>query len=48
MKPNPALTKAFLALSDKKLGNLAWHVKNKTPICCGETASLYTDGGGGG
>jgi hypothetical protein len=51
MTPSQArgtLTRAFSALprADKK--RLRWHLEQKTPICCGETAHLYADGKGAG
>jgi hypothetical protein len=48
MDNKSVLTKAFKALTKIQQGNLKWHVKQGTPICCGESASKYTDMNGGG
>ena len=41
------LYRAFLdGLPLSGLRRLAWHVENKTPICCGKTAHLFADGNG--
>lgn len=42
------LTECFLALPDDALANLAYHLKRWTPISCGDDASRYIDGTGGG
>ncbi len=36
------LKKCFGELTNRQLANLVWHVENKTPICCGKTADMYT------
>lgn len=42
------LKKAFLNLDDKHLGNLKFHLENKTPIACGEQGRLYVSDEGHG
>ena len=42
------LATCFMALPDDMLGNLAYHERCKTRICCGTQSLLYTDGEGGG
>lgn len=36
------LKRCFERLNKTQLANLVWHVENKTPICCGKTARVYT------
>mgnify|MGYP001573960203 CR=1 FL=1 len=45
---NPILVQAFRALSPEQRARLRWHAEQKTPICCGELAYIYTNGHGGG
>ena len=42
------MTKVFIALEENQLINLRYHLKEKTPICCGKLASKFADGSGGG
>lgn len=42
------LVTAFARLSAPQRGRLAYHADNGTPILCGDKASMFTDGEGGG
>lgn len=48
MKVIEILVKAFRSLTPTQLKRLKRHEEKKTPICCGETSYIYTDGKGGG
>jgi hypothetical protein len=47
MTPKADLIKAFDGLTDTQLRRLAIHAKRRTPVCCGDRSSLFTDGEGG-
>ena len=42
------LSSSFSILGDESMDLLEYHLKANTPICCGDTATAYTDGLGGG
>lgn len=39
---------AFSTFTEGQKRNILYHLKRKTPICCGDNAAMYTDGEGGG
>jgi len=48
MNPVIVMASCFKDLAKPKLANLISHEAAGTPICCGPTATLLTDGAGGG
>jgi hypothetical protein len=47
MTSNATLIEKFRWLTVRQQKNLLYHVRRKTPICCGANAGAYTDGRGG-
>lgn len=46
-KNRDVLRKSLSTLTKRERGNLAWHIKEETPILCGGDAlSYYLNGGG--
>jgi hypothetical protein len=42
------LARVFVRLDKHNMENLYYHLKHKTPICCGERTGIWFDGEGGG
>jgi hypothetical protein len=48
MTNHEIIVAAVKRLNKKEKANIRWHVKKKTPICCGQTSMFFTDGKGAG